>query len=115
MCWFEYKGSKYNLVALEAGLYMCESKGRWKKIIGGDNYVQMQVDSEIGIVVVLTEKQLGYYPIHQILNVYNETKLNLTCIPLSKDTVLFLRWVVTRMLKCYFMPRRRQMVVFISR
>ena len=64
MCWFEYKGSKYNLVALEAGLYMCESKGRWKKIIGGDNYVQMQVDSEIGIVVVLTEKQLEFYPYH---------------------------------------------------
>lgn len=107
MCWFEYKGSKYNLVALEAGLYMCESKGRWKKIIGGDNYVQMQVDSEIGIVVVLTEKQLGYYPIHQILNVYNETKLNLTCIPLSKDTVLFFEMGRHKNVKMLFYAKKK--------
>ena len=68
---------------------MCESKGRWKKIIGGDNYVQMQVDSEIGIVVVLTEKQLGYYPIHQILNVLQRNETELDMYSLSGYCIVF--------------------------
>lgn len=91
MSTFEYDYLKYSLVALETGLYMCCAQGRWKKILGGADYIQTYVDSDIGIVIVLSDKYLRYYPIRQVINVYKEVKLDLTGISLSKDHVLFFK------------------------
>ncbi|RCK56284.1 Rho1 guanine nucleotide exchange factor TUS1 [Candida viswanathii] len=107
MSGFEYNGSRYNLVALEAGLFMCEAKGRWKKILGGADYIQIHVDAEIGIVIVLSDKHLRYYPIHQVMNVYREVKLNITGISLSKDTVLFFKMGRHKNVKMLFYAKKK--------
>ncbi|KAL6453596.1 TUS1 Rho1 guanine nucleotide exchange factor TUS1 [Candida maltosa Xu316] len=104
---FEYKGSKYNLVGVESGLYMCEAKGRWKKILGGADYGQIQVDSEIGIVVILHDKHLRYYPIHQMINVYSGGKSDLSGIALSKDSVLFFKMGRHKNAKMLFYAKKK--------
>lgn len=86
---FEYKGHRYNLVGLMTGLYCCEAKGRWKKILNGNDFTKIHVDTADGIVIVLADKNLRYYLLHQLLAVYAEKKQELSSIAISKEQVLF--------------------------
>ncbi|KAG7660775.1 uncharacterized protein J8A68_005737 [[Candida] subhashii] len=86
---FEYKGHTYNIVGLMTGLYCCEAKGRWKKILNGTDFTKIHVDTTSGIVIVLADKYLRYYLLPQFLGVYAEKKSELTSIPVSKEPVLF--------------------------
>ncbi|EGW35031.1 uncharacterized protein SPAPADRAFT_53388 [Spathaspora passalidarum NRRL Y-27907] len=89
LCSFTYKGGRYHFIGLATGLYCCEAKNRWKKILNGADFTKIHVDVVAGIVIVLGDKHLKYFLLSQLLLVYTEKKSEVTSIPVSKEPVLF--------------------------
>ncbi|KAI3406352.2 TUS1 [Candida oxycetoniae] len=104
---FIYKDLKFTLVGLSNGLYCCESKSRWKKVMNGSDFTKIHVDVNTGLVIILNDRYLKYYLIHQIINVYTETSTVLTGTLLSKDPVLFFAVVNHRNVTMLFLAKRR--------
>ncbi|RLV94297.1 Rho1 guanine nucleotide exchange factor TUS1 [Spathaspora sp. JA1] len=89
LCSFAYQGGRYHFIGLATGLYCCEAKSRWKKILNGTDFTKIHVDTTTGLVIVLGDKHLRYFLLSQLVLVYSEKKSDVTCIPVSKEPVLF--------------------------
>lgn len=105
-CKFEYRGNTFHLVGVSSGLYCCDTKNRWKKLINGD-VGQMSVETDISLLIVLGNKQLRYYPLDLILNVYFERRKNVTCVSISNEPVAFYSIGLHRDQKMLFYAKRK--------
>lgn len=105
-CKFQYRDNTYHLVGVSSGLYCCDTKNRWKKLISGD-IAQMSVETDISLLIVLGGKQLRYYPLELILNVYFERRKNVTCVSISNEPVAFYSIGLHRDQKMLFYAKRK--------
>ncbi|CAK9438370.1 uncharacterized protein LODBEIA_P25940 [Lodderomyces beijingensis] len=104
---FIYNDYKFTLVGLHNGLYCCESKSRWKKVMNGSDFSKIHVDTSTGLVIILSDRTLKYYLIHQIINVYTQTATELNGIPLSNDPVLFFSMANHKNVPMLFLAKKK--------
>ncbi|CAI5757747.1 unnamed protein product [Candida verbasci] len=104
---FDYLGSKFTLIGLSNGLYMCESKSHWKKIMNGSDFTKIYTDTNLNLIITLNDKQLKYYPIYQFINVYYEKDSNITSILLSNESVSFFSMSKHKNITMLFYAKRK--------
>lgn len=104
---FYYQSSKFYLVGLHAGIYCFDQKNRWKKVLNGDDIKKISVQSDIGLVIILTGKQFKYYTLDLILNVYYEKTKHITSVSLSDDLVSYFEVGFHRNIKMVFYSKKR--------
>ncbi|ODV67346.1 hypothetical protein HYPBUDRAFT_140207 [Hyphopichia burtonii NRRL Y-1933] len=86
---FEYRGTEFYLVGLVNGVYLSDMQNRWKKVINGVDITKISVVTSINLVVILGNKQLRYYTLDLIINVYYERRDSMSSISLSNEPVSF--------------------------
>ncbi|KAG5421676.1 TUS1 [Candida metapsilosis] len=104
---FEYMDLKFTFVGLHSGLYCCESKSRWRKVLSGGDFNKIHVDTSIGLVVILSDKTLRYYFLRQMLDVYTGTRREIVGTSLSKDPVLFFSMKMHKNMLMLFLAKRK--------
>ncbi|KAI5961558.1 TUS1 [Candida theae] len=104
---FEYMDLKFTFVGLHSGMYCCESKSRWKKVLSGGDFSKIHVDTNIGLVVTLSDKALRYYFLRQVLDVYTGTRKEIVGTSLSKDPVLFFSMKMHKNIPMLFFAKKK--------
>ncbi|KAI5953532.1 TUS1 [Candida jiufengensis] len=111
---FEYKDLFFTFIGLHSGLYCCESKSRWKKLLNGSDFSKIHVDTTIGIVLILNDKILKYYFLNQLIDIYFGLKTNIIGISLSKDPILFFVMKIHKNIPMLFIAKRKNNVTNIK-
>lgn len=104
---FEYMDLKFTFVGLHSGLYCCESKSRWRKVLSGGDFNKIHVDTSIGLVIILSDKALRYYFLRQMLDVYTGTRREIVGTSLSKDPVLFFSMALHKNIPMLFFAKKK--------
>lgn len=86
---FNYKGTQFHMIGLASGVYCSDGQNMWKKVISGIDITKISVVTSINLVVILGNKNLRYYALDLIVNVYYERKQAMTSISLSNEPVSF--------------------------
>lgn len=104
---FEYMDLRFTFVGLHSGLYCCESKSRWKKILSGGDFNKIHIETSVGLVVILSDKALRYYFLRQMLDVYTGKRREITGTSLSKDPVLFFSMKMHKNIPMLFFAKKK--------
>lgn len=86
---FSYKGNQFHFIGLASGVYCSDGQNIWKKVISGMDITKISVVKSINLVIILGNKNLRYYSLDLIINVYYDRKEAMTSISLSNEPVSF--------------------------
>lgn len=86
---FESSGTEFYFLGLNLGVYCSDMKNRWKMIINMSNVTKMSVLPSLNVVLVLANKQLRYYSLQLLIDIYYEHKEKTSSFQLSNDSILF--------------------------
>ncbi|KAI5966554.1 TUS1 [Candida pseudojiufengensis] len=104
---FQYNGRFFTFIGLNSGLYCCESHSHWKKILNGNDFNKIHVDTNLKIVLILNEKNLKYYLLNQLIEIYFGKRSNIIGISLSKDPILFFSMKLYKNIKMLFFAKKK--------
>lgn len=86
---FEFSGIEFSFVGTIGGIYLSDLKHIWKRIINVTNVTKVTVLPRLNVVLVLANKNLRYYPLQSLVDIYYERKDLLSSFALSNDSILF--------------------------
>lgn len=86
---FNYLHTTFHFVGLSSGVYCSDERNMWKRIINMNNVTKLTVVPEFNVVLVLASKNLRYYPLQLLIDVYYERKEKISSFQLSNEAILF--------------------------
>lgn len=86
---FTFKSVQFYLVGVSSGIYCSDLKNRWKRLFNNTNPTKITVLPELNVIIILANKQLKYYSLPRVINIYYEKKEPLTSTLLSNSQILF--------------------------
>lgn len=86
---FEFFGIEFSFVGTMGGIYLSDLKHIWKRIINLTNVTKITVLPRLNVVLVLANKNMRYYPLQSLVDIYYERKDLISSFALSNDSILF--------------------------
>lgn len=104
---FTYRNSFFMFLGLHSGVLCSDGKNLWKKIVNLNNVTKLSVIPELSVVLVLANKELRYYPLQSLIDVYYERKERLSSFSLTNGAVLFYEYGRHKEVPTLFVARKK--------
>lgn len=104
---FVYQNETFVFVGLNTGIFCSDGKNIWKKIVNLSNVTKITVIPELSVVLVLANKELRYYPLKSIIDIYYERKERLSSFVLTNGSILFYEFGRHREVPALFVARKK--------
>lgn len=104
---FAHESETFAFLGLNMGIYCSDGKNIWKRIVSTSNVTKITVIPELSVVLVLANKELRYYALKALVDLYYERKEKLSFFILSSGNVLFFDYGRHREVPTLFVARKK--------
>ena len=104
---FNFKGNRFFLAGLSLGVYCTNVQLGWKKVINGPDITKLSVNTESNLVVILGNRNLRYYLLDVLIDIYFEKREKMTSVSLSNEPVTFFEMGIHRNITMLFYAKKK--------
>lgn len=104
---FTYLNERIVFLGLNAGIFCSDGKNIWKRIVNTPNVTKISVIPELSVVLVLANKELRYYPLKSLIDMYYERKERVSSFLLTNSAILFYEYGRHREVPTVFVARKK--------
>lgn len=104
---FTYLNESFVFLGLNSGIFCSDGKNIWKKIVNTPNVTKINVITELSVVLAFANKELRYYPLKSLIDMYYERKERVSSFLLSNGTILFYEYGRHREVPTVFVARKK--------
>lgn len=104
---FTYQNMTFVFVGLSNGIFCSDGNNIWKKIVNLNFVTKITVIPELSVVLALANKELRYYPLKSVIDIYYERKERLSSFVLTNGSILFYEYGRHREVPSLFVARKK--------
>lgn len=104
---FTYLNERFVFLGLNAGIFCSDGRNIWKRIVNTPNVTKISVIPELSVVLAVANKELRYYPLKSLIDMYYERKERVSSFLLTNGTILFYEYGRHREVPTVFVARKK--------